>query len=214
MKVIITGTTGMVGEGVLIECLNDTRIESILSISRQPFGRSHPKLKELLVDDFMNIGNYAAQLAGYDACLFCAGVSSVGMSEEKYTRITYTLTMLFAETLKATNPQMTFIYVSGAHTNANGKQMWARVKGRTENALANLGFKAQYNFRPGAMKPFKEQIHFKGFNKYAGLLYPVLSIFFPGMTLSQLGRAMINTVQKGYTKNVLEVKDIKAQAKA
>jgi nucleoside-diphosphate-sugar epimerase len=212
MKVIITGATGMVGEGVLLECLNDTRVEAVLSVSRQPVGHTHRKLKELLVDDFMHIDRYAEQLRGYDACFFCAGISSVGMSEEKYTHITYNLTMRMAETLKATNPQMTFIYVSGAYTDIDGKQMWARVKGRTEDDLANLGFKAQYNFRPGAMKPVKGQKHLKGINRFAGLLYPVLALVFPGMTLSQVGRAMINTVQKGYSKNILEVKDIKHQA--
>src|SRR5262245_61046058 len=121
MRVIITGATGMVGEGVLIECLRDTRIESILSVSRTSCGKTHSKLKELLVDDFMNIGNYADQLAGYDACFFCAGVSSVGMTEDKYTQLTYDMTLRFAEVIKSVNPQTTFTYVSGSHTDSSEK---------------------------------------------------------------------------------------------
>ena len=216
MKLIITGATGMVGEGVLIECLRDTRVESVLSVSRQPCGHSHPKLKELLIDDFMNIGNYASQLAGYDGCLFCAGVSSVGMAEEKYTQLTYNMTLRFAEAVKSVNSQLTFIYVSGSHTDSTekGKIMWARVKGRTENALTRLGFKGAYAFRPGLMKPFKEQKNFKGINKYIKVIFPLFNLFFKNIPLSDVGRAMINTVQKGYSKNILEIKDIIQQAKA
>lgn len=215
MNIIITGATGMVGEGVLLECLQDARITSILSVSRSTCGKTHPKLKELLVNDFVNIGDYASQLAGYDACFFCAGVSSVGMTEEKYHALTYDLTTRFAKAMLQANPQMTFIYVSGALTDSTekGKLMWARVKGKTENALSRMGFKAQYNFRPGAMKPVKGQVHLKGFNKYANLLYPVLALFFTGCTLKEVTDAMINTTEKGYSKNVLEVKDIKQQAK-
>jgi uncharacterized protein YbjT (DUF2867 family) len=215
MNIIITGATGMVGEGVLLECLQDDRIGSILSVSRSSCGKTHPKLKELLVSDFMSMGNYASQLTGYDACFFCAGVSSVGMTEEKYHAITYDVTIRFAEVALQANPQMTFIFVSGSHTDSTekGKLMWARVKGKTENALSRMGFKGQYNFRPGVMKPVKGQVHLKGINKYVNVLYPVMAIFFPGCTLGEVAQAMINTVEKGYSKNVLEVKDIKLQAK-
>jgi nucleoside-diphosphate-sugar epimerase len=216
MTIIITGATGMVGEGVLLECLRDTRIESILSISRGTCGITHSKLKELLVRDFMSIGDYVRQLTGYDACFFCAGVSSVGMSEEKYHHITYEVTTRVAEVLLKANPQMSFIFVSGAHTDSSekGKLMWARVKGKTENALRQMGFKAQYNFRPGAMKPQKGQMHLRGINKYANWLYPVIALIFPGCTLSEVAQAMINVVEKGYNKNILEVKDIRERAKA
>ncbi|MBS1660765.1 MAG: NAD-dependent epimerase/dehydratase family protein [Bacteroidetes bacterium] len=214
MKIILTGATGMVGEGVLLECLRDPRITSVLSISRKPSGKSDPKLTELLVDDFMDIGNYKDRLRGYDACFYCAGISSVGMTEEAYLHITYTLTVRFAEVLLETSPQLVFIFVSGGHTDSTekGKVMWARVKGKTENALGRIPFKAQYSFRPALMKPDKEQVHLKGYNKYLRLLYPIMRLFLPGCTMAEIGHAMINTVQKGYSKRVLEVKDIKQAA--
>jgi nucleoside-diphosphate-sugar epimerase len=214
MKIIITGATGMVGEGVLLECLQDKRVETILSVSRQTCGKTHPKLKELLVNDFMSMGNYTSQLTGYDTCFFCAGVSSVGMPEEKYHRLTYDMTIRFAEAVLQANPGMSFVYVSGAHTDGTekGKLMWARVKGKTENALSKMGFKTNYNFRPGVMKPYKGQVHLKGINKYVHILYPVMALIFPACTLTQVAQAMMNTVEKGYSKKVLEVKDIKQQS--
>ena len=156
MKVIITGTTGMVGEGVLFECLQNPAVTKVLSISRKHYDLQHAKLKELIVPDFFKLSDYAADIKGYDACFFCAGISSVGMKEEKYTHITYDTTLAFAKALLAVNPNSSFCFVSGAHTDSTekGKLMWARVKGKTENDLMKLSFKSEYNFRPGAMQPF------------------------------------------------------------
>jgi uncharacterized protein YbjT (DUF2867 family) len=210
MKIILTGATGMVGEGVLLSCLRDERITAVLSISRKPSGKTHPKLKELLVPDFMQTNQYAAELAGYDACFYCAGITSVGMSEADYKHITYDTTLRFAEAVLAANPQLTFIFVSGAHTDASekGKAMWARVKGMTENALGRMAFKAQYNFRPGLMKPGKDQVQLRGANRYFKVLYPLMALFFKGCTLDEIGRAMVNAVQTGYPKRTLEAADI------
>lgn len=211
MKIIITGSTGMVGEGVLLECLENNNITSVLSVSRKPSCITHPRLKELLVEDFMKINEYSNQLSGFDACFYCAGTSSVGMTEEKYRHITYDTTISFAETVLKTNPDITFIFVSGASTDSTekGKIMWARIKGKTENTLSKMGFKAQYNFRPGLMKPDKGQIHLKGFNKYIGLLYPLLGLFYTGSTTKDIGRAMIHAVKTGFPKITLEAVDIK-----
>jgi len=214
MKIILTGATGMVGEGVLMECLRDNRVTSVLSVSRKPSGKKHPRLTELLLDDFMNIGNYKSRLAGFDACFYCAGITSIGMSEADYHHITFDLTIRVAKAVLDVNPRMTFIFVSGGHTDSTekGKVMWARVKGKTENALGKMPFSDHYNFRPTLMKPDKAQVHLKGYNKYARFFYPVLSLFFGGCTLSEVARAMINCVEKGYPLKTLEVKDIKNQA--
>jgi uncharacterized protein YbjT (DUF2867 family) len=210
MKIIITGATGMVGEGVLLECLQDPRVTELLMLNRRPYALQHPKLKELLVADFTQLQSVSSKLSGYDACFFCAGVSSVGMKEDEYTRITYDLTTKFAAALLALNPAMVFTYVSGSGTDSTekGGSMWARVKGRTENALMKMPFKAVYNFRPGIMKPTKGQVNIKPIFK---ILVPVLSPFFFGKTLTmkQVGHAMINAVDHGYTKHVLEIKDIR-----
>ena len=156
IKVIITGATGMVGEGVLFECLQNPKVSEVLIINRRHYEMEHPKLKELIVPDFFQIDRVAYNLVRYDACFFCAGISSVGMKEDKYTRITYDTTMAFAKTLLAVNSNIVFTYISGAHTDSSekGRMMWARVKGRTENDLAKLGFRGEYNFRPGVMQPF------------------------------------------------------------
>ncbi len=209
MKVIITGATGMVGEGVLIECLENKQVIEILSLSRKSCGMTHPKLKECLIPDFMNIEQYAMELSGYDACFYCAGVSSIGMDEEKFTKITYDTTLHVAKTLAQLNPEMVFTFVTGQGTDSTeqGKIMWARVKGRTENALMQLPFKGQYNFRPGFMKHFKEQKNVKTILKVVSWFFPIL---FPkqSLTLQEVGRAMIYLVNKGYSKNVLEIQDI------
>ena len=213
INIIITGATGMVGEGVLLECLQNNAVAKVLLISRRHYDYSHPKLKELLVPDFMQIEKHRNELQGYDGCFFCAGVSSVGMNEADYTRITYNTTLHFAETLAAVNPSMVFDYVSGSHTDSSekGKLMWARVKGKTENDLMKLSLKGQYNFRPGFMKPVEGQRNVKWFFKPVIWLFPHL---FPAqsLTLHEVGRAMINTVTKGYPKKVLEIRDIKALA--
>ncbi|KAA5535033.1 NAD-dependent epimerase/dehydratase family protein [Taibaiella lutea] len=213
MKVIITGATGMVGEGVLIECLENEMVTEILMVNRKTSPVKHPKLKELLIPDFMRPDGYEDDLTGYDACFYCAGISSVGMKEEKYTLITYDTTIAFAAKLASLNPDMVFSFVSGSHTDSteNGRIMWARVKGRTENALMKLPFKKAYNFRPGFMKPFKEQKNIKSFFKPLIAIFPVL---FPkrSLTMKQVGQAMINTVRKDYPKQILEIEDIKALA--
>ena len=214
MKVIITGATGMVGEGVLIECLENKQVIEILSLSRKSCGMTHPKLKECLIPDFMNIEQYAKELSGYDACFYCAGVSSIGMDEEKFTKITYDTTLHVAKTLSQLNPDMVFTFVTGKGTDSteHGKIMWARVKGKTENALMQLPFKGQYNFRPGFMKHFKEQKNVKTILKVVSWFFPIL---FPkqSLTLQEVGRAMIQVVNKGYSKNVLEIQDIKKLGK-
>ena len=210
MKIIITGSTGMVGEGVLLECLQNPRVTEVFMLNRRPYALQHPKLKELLVADFTQLETVADKLHGYDACFFCAGVSSIGMKEDEYTRMTYDLTTKFASALFTINSRMVFTYVSGSGTDSTekGRSMWARVKGRTENALIKMPFKGVYNFRPGIMKPTKGQVNVKPIFK---ILVPLLSPFFFGKTLTmkQVGQAMINAVNSGYPKHVLEVGDIK-----
>ncbi|PWK01221.1 hypothetical protein BC749_102795 [Flavobacterium araucananum] len=214
MKVIVTGATGMVGEGVLIECLDNNQIESVLYVGRKASGQSHPKLTEYLVPDFLSLKSDDTKLSGYDACFFCAGISSVGMDEAQYTQITYDTTLHFAKVVLNQNSDLTFNFISGSHTDSseNGKVMWARVKGKTENALQALSFSRQYNFRPGLMKPDKTQIHLKGFNKYITLLYPIFGLFYTGCTTREIGRAMIFVAQSGYPKKILEAVDIKKAA--
>lgn len=214
MKVIVTGATGMVGEGVLHECLQHPDITGVLSVSRRPSGLSHPKLKELLHADFFDLSPVAAELEGYDGCFFCLGVSSVGMKEADYHRMTYELTMHMARTLADRNREMVFCYVSGAGTDSTekGRSMWARVKGKTENSLQQLPFKNVYAFRPGFIQPTKGLKNTLGFYKYVGWLFPVLKRFGWACTLREIGLAMINAMRYGYPQKVLEVKDIVALA--
>ncbi len=216
MKVIVTGATGMVGEGVLLECLANPAVEAVLSVSRKPSGHSHPKLEECLVADFRDLGAAESRLAGYDACFYCAGVSSVGMSEADYTVATYDTPLAFATTLAKLNPSMVLVHISGAHTDGSeqGKVMWARVKGKAENALMRLGFRAVYNFRPGLMKPVPGQKNLKRAYRMMLPLLPVMKLFFPALTLNEVGRAMIRCVTSGAPKHVLEVADIAALAAA
>lgn len=215
MKIILTGTTGMVGEGVLLECLHHPEVDEVLSVSRRPCGRSHPKLTEKIVPDFMDLQNDEI-LRGYDACFYCAGVSSVGMDEEKYRRITYDTTMHVAEVLVNQNGSMTFVYVTGAGTDSSeqGRIMWARIKGKTENDLAKLPFKAVYNFRPAFMKSTPGQQNLPSFYKYIEWLYHVVKVVYPKgvCTIEQMGLAMIKAVLVGYPKTVMEVEDIKKLA--
>lgn len=211
-KLIITGTTGMVGEGVFLECLADPRITEILSVSRKPNGKSHPKMKEYIVSDFLNLKEDDENLRGYDACLFCAGVSSIGMKEAEYSHITYDTTIHFAKVVLHQNPQMSFVYVSGAGTDSSekGRSMWARVKGKTENALANMPFKKVYNFRPGFMKMTPGQKNALKMYKYVGWMYPFFKLVLPNgtSTLKQVGQAMIHCVINGGEKQIMEVRDI------
>lgn len=209
MNVIITGATGMVGEGVLLECLENKAVKKVLMVNRKHYGLKHPKLQELLLSDFSKPESASEALKGYDACFYCAGVSSIGMNEADYARITYETTLAFANKLAQLNPDMVFTYVSGASTDSSekGKVMWARVKGKTENALMRLPFRNEYNFRPGIMKPTKGQVNLKTSYK---ILIPILAPFFSTLTMKQVGTAMINAVSKGYPKQVLEVADIRA----
>lgn len=213
MKVIITGATGMVGEGVLLECIQNEQVSEILILNRKHYEINHAKVKEIIVKDFMQVESIQDALQGYDACFFCAGISSVGLKEDVYRHITYDITMQVAKTLSSNNPSMTFIYVSGSGTDSTekGKLMWARVKGKTENDLLKLPFKAVYNFRPGLMKstPGQKNIHW-GF-KIMDALYPSLNLLFPAFvsTLQQVALAMIEVVTNPYASNTLEVRDIK-----
>src|SRR5215208_4185797 len=203
MKVVLFGATGMVGQGVLRECLLDGGVESVLAVGRSPTAQRHAKLREILHNDFLNFSPIEAQLAGYDACFFCLGVSSVGMSEERYRRLTYDITLAAARTLAKLNPQMVFIYVTGRGTDSSerGKLMWARVKGKTENDLLKLPFKAAYMFRPAGIQPLHGVRSKTGWvNAIYVVTAPLLSYLArtaPNyMTTSeQLGRAMIKVAR-------------------
>jgi len=216
IKVIITGTTGMVGEGVLLECLNHREVEKILVINRKPCGISDPKLHEIIHADFFDMEPLERQLAGFDACFFCLGVSSVGVSAEEYRHLTYDLTLNMARVLAKSNPDLTFCYVTGAGTDSStkGRSAWARVKGATENALLLL-FKNAYMFRPGFIKATPGQKNIKSYYKYLTWLYPLGRLLYPQgfCTMEEVGRAMIAAAGKGYSTRVLEVKDIVALAK-
>lgn len=213
MKVIITGSTGMVGEGVLFECLQDPRVEQVLVINRRADGVTHPKLREIIHKDFFNLAPIESQLSGYDACFFCLGISSVGISQEEYHRVTYDLTLSVGKLLAKLNPEMTFCYVTGKSTDSTekGSLAWARVKGATENALMKI-FKKSYMFRPGFMKPSPGQKHVNKHYKYIAWMYPWGRSLYPAgfCTLKEVGQAMINVVEKGASKQVLEVQDIVA----
>lgn len=215
MKVIITGTTGMVGEGVLLACLAHPDISEILSVSRKETGVSHPKLKAYIVKDFTKLEENDAQLHGYDACFFCAGISSVGMKEPEYSRVTYDATLAFAKALSP-KTDMSFMYVSGAGTDSSekGRLMWARVNGKVENDLMKLPFKRVFGFRPGLMKYTKGQKNIIRANKIMAGFYPLFNVLFPTMscTVQDVGQAMIHAAQHGYEKNIIEVRDIKVLA--
>ncbi|MDF2713681.1 MAG: NAD-dependent epimerase/dehydratase family protein [Paenibacillus sp.] len=216
VRAIVTGATGMVGEGVLHECLNDPNVEAVLVITRKPCGVTDPKLKELIVRDFFDLSSIEDRLSGYNAAFFCLGVSSVGLKEEEYHRLTYELTLHAAETFLRLNPRMVFCYVSGAGTDSTeqGKSMWARVKGKTENRLLQLPFRKAYMFRIGYVQPTKGLKHTHRYYFAFCWLFPVWKGVFPNYvsTLRDVGVAMINTVNKGYEKSVLEVRDINALA--
>ncbi|MFE5317589.1 NAD-dependent epimerase/dehydratase family protein [Paenibacillus sp. NPDC056579] len=215
-KVIVTGATGMVGEGVVHECLMHPDIEQVLVINRKPCGIVHGKLREIIHADFFDLSPIESQLAGHDACYFCLGVSSVGMKEEEYYRMTYELTLHAAGMLCKLNPGMVFCYVSGSGTDSSekGRSMWARVKGKTENELLQLPFKKTYMFRPGYIHPTKGLKHTHGYYYALSWLYPIVKLLVPQgvITLKELGIAMIHTVTKGYEKSILYSKDIKILA--
>jgi len=217
IKTIITGSTGMVGEGVLMESLEHPDVEKVLVINRRPCGVTHPKLTEILHADFLDLSPVADNLTGYNACFFCLGVSSVGMKEDVYYTMTYTLTMHMAGMLSKQNPDMTFCYVSGAGTDSTekGRINWARVKGKTENDLMKLPFKKTFAFRPGFMLAAKGAKNVPGYFGVFRVLYPALRSLFPRFvtTLKEVAVAMINSVKYGYEKPVIEVNDIIALSK-
>jgi uncharacterized protein YbjT (DUF2867 family) len=220
MNVVIFGATGMVGAGVLLECFADPRVTSILVVTRSPTGRTHSKLREVLHADFFNFDTLRADFAACDACFFCLGVSSIGMKEAEYTRVTYDLTLAAARTMVTANRQMTFCFVSGVGTDSTerGRTMWARVKGKTENALLALGFRAAYMFRPGYIQPIGDVQSKTGWVQtaydIARPLYPLINRLLPNnsTTTSNLGRAMIQVAATGYSKRVLYSTDVNTLA--
>ncbi|PIB35734.1 epimerase [Reichenbachiella sp. 5M10] len=221
MKVIITGATGMVGKGVLLECLDHPEITAVLSVARRPLDLQHEKLTELIHEDFSDFRAIAQQISGYDACYACMGVSSAGMKESDFKRYTYDYTLALARTLHASSPHMTFTYVSGAGTDSTekGKVMWARIKGKTENDLLNLGFGQAYMFRPGLIVP-KRGVKPSG--KVYSLLINCLSWLFPLLRKlnpdsvvdsTQVGQAMIQATIHGHSHTIIPPKDIQILAK-
>lgn len=217
-SVIITGTTGMVGEGVLHECLQDPKIDSVLIINRKPSGYSHPKLKEIIHADFFDFSPIEKDLIGYNACFFCLGITSVGVAEDEYYKMTYTLTIYVAKTLSRLNEDMTFCYISGGGTDSTekGRTAWARVKGKTENDLMKLPFEQVFNFRPGFIKPTKGLKHTHKFYKYINWLFPIGRAIYPKgfCTMEELSLAMISTLDRKNERRILEGNDIIAMAKA
>jgi len=218
IRAIVFGATGMVGEGVLHECLHHHSVESVLVIGRRPCGVHHPRLKEIVHNDFFALAPLEESMKGYNACFFCLGISSVGKKEPVYNRTTYDLTMNIARTLARLNPAMTFCYVSGAGTDSTeqGRLMWARVKGKTENHLRQLPFKGVYLFRPGFIKPTKGLRNAYALASVVGFFTPLWMILFPRYicTLEELGRAMITVSLKGYPRQILENVDIAAAARS
>jgi hypothetical protein len=212
LHLILTGATGMVGEGVLLEALSHPDVERVLVIVRRPSGMSHPKLKEIVHGAFYDLSAIENELVGYNACFFCLGVSSIGMKEEDYRHVTYDLTMSVAKTLSKMNADMTFCYISGKGTDSSeqGRLMWARVKGKTENDLMKLPFKRVYAFRPGMLRATEGMKNTLKYYKYIGWLYPLLRFLYPSgvSTLKELGRAMIYVSMHGFDKPILDVKDI------
>lgn len=211
MKVILTGATGYVGEGVLLECLNNPAVEKVLSVSRKPCGHAHPKLEEYLVPDFMALEAGDPKLAGYDAVFFCAGISSVGMKEEHYRVISHDIPLHFAEVV-GPKEQMTFVYVSGAGNYNDTSQMWVRVKKSTEDALVAMSFKGAYNFRPAIMFRYPGQKHVQTMQYLFWAFYPLVRLFGGWNTMSQVGRAMIAVSRDGYPRHEIRVSDIAALA--
>jgi len=216
IRALVTGATGMVGEGVMHECLQHPDVEAVLVINRKKSGVQHPKLKEIVHADFFDLTAIEHELAGYNACYFCLGVSSVGLKADVYYKLTYTLTMHVANTLSKLNPEMTFCYISGAGTDSNEKgKGWAAVKGKTENDLMKLSFKQVFAFRPGFIKPIKGLSNTHNYYKYINWLFPIGRALYPNgfCTLHELSQAMINITAHGYNKKVVEGKDIILLAK-
>lgn len=212
IKVIITGSTGMVGEGVLLICLQDPTVEKVLVINRKPLGMTHPKLTEIIHTDFYDLSPVQSQLAGYDACFFCLGVSSVAVKGDEYYKVTYTLTMHFGETVSRLNRDMVFVYVAGAGTDGTekGRISWARIKGKTENDLMKLPFRKAYGYRPGMIRPAKGQKNALAFYKYVNWIFPLGKKLSPDYfsTMEELGLSMIRLAKTDYPKNIIYGRDI------
>jgi uncharacterized protein YbjT (DUF2867 family) len=222
MNIILFGATGMIGQGVLRECLLAPDVGRVLAIGRATTGQSHEKLREIAHDDLFDLSPIEGELAGYDACFFCLGISSAGMSEADYHRITYDLTMAVAGSLLKQTPAMTLVFVSGAGTDGTeqGRSMWARVKGKAENALLKLPFKAAYMFRPAFIQPLhgiksKTKLY-RAFYAVTSPLYPLWNALLPNYitTTEEIGRAMLEVARRGATKAILENEDIRALARA
>ena len=216
MKVIITGATGMVGMGVLLECLDQDKVEQVLTIGRAKVNIEHPKLKQLLHADFGDFSPVVDQLTGYDAAYLCMGISAAGLSEEKYRHITYDFTLSLAKELLVINPEITLTYVSGQGTDSseNGRTMWARVKGKTENDLMKLGFKQSFMFRPGAIIPLRgiksrTQLYQFVYDYFLWLV-KLMKLISPNSVVNttQIGLAMLAATQKGYKKQIIDPRDI------
>jgi len=216
VNVAIFGATGMIGQGVLRECLHAADVGRVVTVGRTATGIPHPKLTEIVHGDLLDLASFEPSLSGLDACFFCLGIASAGMSEADYTRITYDITMAAATTLVRLNPQMTFVFVSGAGTDSTerGRLMWARVKGRTENAVLRMPFKAAFAFRPGVVQPMhgirSRTAAYRILYSLTAPLLPLLRRLFPNqiLTTEEMGRAMLNAVRRGAPKRVLESKDI------
>jgi uncharacterized protein YbjT (DUF2867 family) len=220
MNVLLFGATGMLGQAAMRELLADSEVQSVLAITRSPIGQSHAKLRELVVPDLFEVERYASELAGYDACLFCLGVSSAGMNETNFRHITYDLTLAIAREIAARSPNLTFVYVSGTGTDSSGRgrAMWSRVKGETENALLALPLRAAYMFRPGFIQPLhgvksRTPLYSAAYS-VLGPLYPVLHALFPKFVTDseRVARAMLIACKRGAPKQVLESPDIDALA--
>ena len=216
MKVILFGATGMIGQGTLLDALDDPRVEHVLGVVRRGTAKQHAKYSELIHADFTDFTAVEAQLTGYEACLYCLGISAAGLDEPAYRKITYDYTLAAARTLLKVNPKITFCFISGQGTDATGKsrQMWARVKGEAENAVAKLGFARAYMFRPGFIKPVRGVVSatrsYRILYAIIGPIYPLLRAAFPRslMTSAQLGQALLNAASDGAPKTVLEAADI------
>lgn len=219
MNVILFGATGMIGHGALNAALTDARVTRVLTVGRRPTGRTHPNLDECVAADLFDLSDQEETLAGFDACLFCLGVSSAGMEEEAYRRITYDLTLAVAQVLLRLNPDMTFVFVSGAGTNAGSRQMWARVKGETEEALSALPFGAVYHARPGFIQPVGGAVSrttlYRAIYAVTSPLYPLLRRMAPNAMIDSdaLGQALLEAGLAGAPKTTLEVPDLQALAK-
>ncbi len=216
MKVLLLGATGMIGQGALRECLLDPEVEQVLALVRSPTGQQHPKLRELVHPDLFNLAPLEAELNGWDACLFCLGISASGLDEAAYSRITHDLTLAVAQVLVRLNPAMTFVYISaaGADSSERGRVMWARVKGRIENALQRLPFKGVYHFRPGVIQPLhgiRSQTRlYRVLYTVMGPVLPLLRRLVPASitTTEQLGRALLRVARDGAPQPILEMRDI------